>query len=456
MSVHTLYGTVRRTAAAGVAALCLVFGLPAVAHADDTPAPTLTGTLRTPDGQPIANALITVSVEPPSNALADLPEGSEVHPTDVGWAYSWEDGRFDTWIADPATLIAARDEDGLIALVLSAPTEQGQIFYRSRVVLGDDGVVRPYAEDVAADADPEERQSSMSAMLVSTNGRPAFDLVSMQVGPNETRQTPVVENGSSCPTGLICATGAALDTTDPARTDRPVYSEATVAENTLYAAPGKKWDPDIWCGGHHWYLKKSRDKIGRNVALSNQYTGANTTGTFEYKTSKNTAVEVGVTNRSNTLVGTLGMEKGKTTTAQINSEIPRNTKAEWWVSFGFNLYDLMCQNRTTGVKWWSGYTQTRPKGFTGNFSRRLWTPFTCQNKYRNIIGGKSKILVAEDKTSTRTGAFALGSSVGNLKATQKWTSTVSVGYQAVNANGFNICGYKGRWQSGVAKTREVA
>lgn len=342
-----------------------------------------------------------------------------MHATEVGWGYSWDDGSFDTWIAYPDALIAGRDEDGLISLVLTAPTDEGQVFYRSRVTLGDDGVLRPYAEDVAADGDAEQRQSSLSAMAVAPDGRAAFDLVSTQVAPAESRGTPTVQVGKDCPAGQICALGATVDSVDSARTDQPAYSASVSASNAQTSASGRTFDPDVWCGGHHWFLKKSKDVIGRNVTVADQATGAHTTGTFEYKTSKNTSLEIGVTNRAGALVTTLGMTKGSTT-ATIKGTIPKNTRAEWYVSYGFNLYDVMCPNRTTGVKWWSGYTETRAKGFTGNANRRLWTPFACNSAYRNTIGSNMEISVAKDRTSTVNGSFGVGSSTSaNLKLTRR-------------------------------------
>jgi hypothetical protein len=446
----------RRWGVVTLAVICALAATPVGASAADPVTPSLTGTLRTPTGQPIANANITVSVEPTAAQMLALPAGSEVHPTEVGWGYSWADGTFNTWIAYPDTLIAARDEDGLIALVLTAPTDEGQVFYRNRVTLGADGVLRPYADDVAADGDAEQRQSSLSAMAVAPDGRPAFDLVATQVTPTESRATVSVAAGNQCPAGMICATGAAVEATDPARTDQPAYNAAVAASNAQRSASGKTFDPDVWCGGNYWFRRKSKDVMNRNVALLDQATGAHTTGTFQYKTSKNTSVEIGVTNKSGALATTLGMSKGATTTATITGTIPKNTKAEWYVSYSFNLYDVMCQNRTTGAKWFSGYTEHRPKGFTGNANRRLWTPFTCNSTYKNSIGPSVEISVAKDKTSTFNGSFGVGSSTsGNLKVTQTWSSGVTSGYKG-DATGFNVCGYKGRWYTGVAKTREVA
>jgi hypothetical protein len=44
---------------------------------------------------------------------------------------------------------------------------------------------------------------------------------------------------------------------------------------------------------------------------------------------------------------------------------------------------------------------------------------------------------------------------GNLKLSQTWSSGVTTGYKG-DSKGFNIFGHKGRWYTGVAKTREVA
>ncbi|UQU65127.1 hypothetical protein COUCH_01880 [Couchioplanes caeruleus] len=429
---------------------------PTVARADEAPAPTLTGTLRTPEGKPIPDAVITVSVEPTADQMLALPAGSEVHPTDVGWGYSWDDGSFSTWIADPTTLVGARDADGLISLVLTAPTDEGQVFYRSRVTLGDDGVLRPFADDVAADSDAADRQAGLSAMAVAPNGRPAFDLVATQVTPTESRGTTTVAEGRDCPATMICATGSVLNESESARTDRPAYDAAVAAGNAQKSASGKTFDPDVWCGGNHWYLKKSGDVSNRNVTMADQSTGKHSTGTFEYKTTKNTSLEIGVTNRAGALVTTLGMTKGTNVNATIKGTIGKNVNAEWWVSYGLNMYDVMCQSNTTYKKWWSGYTQYRAKGFTGSSNRRTWTPFSCNSGYRNTIGPDMEISVAKEKTTTRSGAFGVGNATsGNLKATQTWSSSVGIGYKS-DGTGFDICGYKGRWYTGVTKTREVA
>ncbi|GAA2617373.1 hypothetical protein [Paractinoplanes durhamensis] len=300
------------------------------------------------------------------------------------------------------------------------------------------------------------RTPSLSAFAVGSDGLAFFDLVAAQVDPEVVLPTVTVENGSDCPPGQICAMGGPVDAPEPARTDRPAYSAEVAANNAQVSASGKTFDPDVWCGGNHWMLKKSRDVIGRNVALADQNTGAHTAAAFEYKTSKNTSLEIGVTNRSGSLVTTLGMAKGATTTATIRATMAKHGRAEWWISYGFNLYDVWCQNQRTGVKWWSGYTEYRPKGFTGNFNRRLWTPFSCSHNNFNSFGANTEISVAKEKTSTFNGSFGIGNSTsGNLKLTQTWSSGVTTTYVG-DASGFNICGYKGRWFTGVTKTEEVA
>ena len=446
----------RGWATIGLSVVCTMAALQTPARAADTPTMSLTGVLHTPTGQPIAGALISVSVEPPAAQLIGLPDGSEVYPVEIGYGSTAADGRFSAWLSDPSTMSAYRDEDGLIALVLTAPTDAGQVFYRSRVTLGADSVVRPFADDVAADADPVDRQASLSALGVTTDGRPKFDLVATQFTPTQDVPTATVAAGRDCPAGFICGTGSDDVRVVPSRTDRPDYDAAVAASNAQVSSSGKTFDPDVWCGGNYWFLRKSKDIVGRNLTMADQLTGGHTTATFGYTTSKNTTVEIGVTNRVNDLVATLGMSKGSTVSASIKGTISKNTRAEWWISYNFNLYDVMCTSNTTYQTWWSGYTEYRPKGFSGNSSRRTWVPFACNSSYKNTLGPNTEISVAKDKTTTRSGAFGVGDATnGNLKVSQTWNTSVAMGYAGDSA-GFNICGYNGRWYTGVTKTREVA
>jgi hypothetical protein len=208
------------------------------------------------------------------------------------------------------------------------------------------------------------------------------------------------------------------------------------ADTTQQASTGASaqaagsFDPDVWCGGHHWYLKKSKDVVGRNVALADVSTGSKTTGEFSYESTK-----------------------GTTASATITSRIKKNTNAEHWVSFDFNLYDVWCQNNTTFVKWWSGYTEYRVKGFSGNYSWRLWTPFACQNANKSVIGQDTDVKISDKKTTTKNAAFGFGK--GNLKATQTWTATQTVTYKKIPTidDSYTLCGDTGKYYQGVSRTR---
>jgi hypothetical protein len=64
--------------------------------------------------------------------------------------------------------------------------------------------------------------------------------------------------------------------------------------------------------------------------------------------------------------------------------------------------------------------------------------------------------VADDETTTRTGAFNVGSgTAGNLKASQTWGSTQTVTYEAIGEAGYTLCGDTGKWFTSVTKTRQA-
>lgn len=150
-------------------------GMPEIAHArvpaaavqSSTAATALTGTLKTATGAPIADAVVTVSV--------DTVSGNTITPAEVGWGYSWADGGFDTWIGFPETIAAATGTDGLVPLTITIPSATGTptVVYTGPAVVGTDGVVRPY--------DTETGTTS------------TFDLIEATYTYNPAAETPAAE-----------------------------------------------------------------------------------------------------------------------------------------------------------------------------------------------------------------------------------------------------------------------
>jgi len=482
-----------RATAIALSVSCAVVASPVAAFAAAGDA-TITGKVLTPGGAPLAGVTLEADVEPNPDQLANLPAGATVTPVPIASAVTGTSGAFTLSVTDFGPVAQAADSDGLVSLVLSAPTDDGQVFYRTRMVYTAPGRLIAYTPDVTAEATDADTTRARTTS-VSAAGVPDVVLVTLQATPNDPPTTPApapttdvpTPTPTKCPKLQICTFepngdtttgGGATDETtseatepapaepaivDAPRTDQQVYAppadslvktaDTTQQASTATAAAKKSFDPDVWCGGHHWYLKKSKDLVERNVSLADVSTGSKTTGEFSYESTKDTSLEIGVTGKNNEIVASLGMSKGKTASATITSRIKKNTNAEHWVSFDFNLYDVWCQHNTTYVKWWSGYTEYRVKGFSGNYSWRRWTPFTCQSANKNFIDQDADVKIADKKTSTKNGSFGFGSH-GSLKATQTWTATQTVTYKNIPGNtGYNLCGDTGRYYTGVSRTR---
>lgn len=458
---------------------------------------TITGKVLTPGGSPLAGVTLEADVEPNPDQLADLPAGATVTPVPVASAVTGTSGAFTLAVTDFSAVAQAADSDGLVSLVLSAPTDDGQVFYRTRMAYTAPDKLVAYEPDVTAEATDADTSRARTTS-VSAAGVPDVTLVTLQATPNDPPPTPApapttdvptpTPQPTKCPklqictfepngdstTGDITGETTSEEPTEPApaepvivdapRTDQPVYappadslvktSNTTQVSTGAAAASAKKsFDPDVWCGGNHWYLKKSKDIVERNVALADVSTGSKTTGEFIYESTKDTSLEIGVTGKKNEVVASLGMSKGKTASATITNRIKKNTNAEHWVSFDFNLFDVWCQNNITYVKWWSGYTEYRVKGFSGNYSWRPWTPFTCKDANKNLIDQDTDVKIADKKTSTKNASFGFGTHV-SLKATQTWTTTQTVTYKNIPGNnGYNLCGDTGKYFTGVSRTR---
>lgn len=369
---------------------------------------SLTGTLRAPGGKALGGVQLLASVEPTTEELLALPAGAEVRNVPIGTATTTASGQFRLRITNVEAVNEATDAEGLVSVFLTAETPEGQLFHRLQMPNPGSGQLRVQQDNPAA---------------------VALDLVTTQVTPDQK------------PDAKAAAFSAAA-TNREVRTDRPAYR----------GTPGDR-DGDIWCQGNHWYLKKSRDVVNRNVALMDQATGSRTTGSFSYATTKATSLEIGVTNRAGKLTTTLGMTKGKTTEASVEAPIGRRTKAQWWVGYTFNIYDVMCDNNS-GTTWWSGYSEYRPKKFNGNASRRSWKPFKCKSANSRALGPGFTATVSKGRTATKSAAFKMGD--GTLRASQSWGSSQTVRFHAKDdTTSYALCGSNGIWSDGVSRVRQV-
>jgi hypothetical protein len=422
----------------------------------------------------------------------DLPAGAEVSPMSVGAATTTAAGMFSLPVTDFGPVARAADDESVVSVALSAESPKGQLFYRVRMVFTAPDKLTAYQPDVDSDTDvPDASRSRITGL--GSDGIPVLNLVTTQSTPNDVAAPPPPPPAPidddprppkqpNCDKVDTCTFPTGTDTGSPdvavepvpddpepvepalgngPRTDQPVYDPPTttvkVKESGLSvdAARAKgSFNPDVWCGGNHWYLKKSKDVFYNHLTLANQATGAGTTGKFKYETTKDTSIEIGVTNRAGKFVTSLGMTKGKKESASVELPIKKNVKAEWWIGYDFHMFDVWCQSNTTFNKWWSGYTEYRPKEFSGDASRRNWAVFACNSRYRSSLGPGATAQVAAGRTATRTGSFAVGTG-GTLKVTQTWSKTTTVTYVGVGDDGYGLCGDGGKWPTGVSRTREI-
>jgi hypothetical protein len=467
--------------AAALSASLFQFTSSALAASDTS---VMTGTLVAPSGVALAGVTITASVEPNAQQMADFPAGTEVKTVPIGTAVTTAAGSFSLSTSNVQAAVTAIDDESVVAIVLTAETTEGQLFYRTRLVYKAPATLQAYQPDVDTDlADTDSTRSRITG--VNSDGIVALTLVTTTVTPNQvivstpppstepSEDLPVL-NPPNCKKTNTCLD---LDTepitgsptpgapesviVDPPRTDRPEYNPPTAVQkvkmSTLSASEASaqgSYDPDIWCGGNHWYRKKSADTVGRNVAIFDQATKSKTTGYFNYELTKSTSLEIGVTNRAGSLAATFGMSKGSSTTASVEAPIGTNTNAEWWVSYVFNIYDVMCQSNTTGAKWWSGYSEYRAKKFDGSSSHRSWTVFTCNTDNARPLGQGYTATISKGKTATKTHAFAIGGT--DLKATQGWGSSASVKFIAkTSTTSYTLCGSGGIWSDPVSRVRQI-
>jgi hypothetical protein len=429
----------------------------------------MSGTLVAPTGEALAGVTIEASVEPNAQQMADFPAGQEVSTVPIGSAVTTSEGAFSLTTTNAEAAAEAVDDESIVAIVVSAETPRGQLLFRTRLVYSDPAAFQAYQPDVDVDLAEAEPTRSRITGVHSGFGTVELALVTTSVTPNQEVVQPAPaaaelgSNASKNDEPEEAPESPDLPETVPVdspRTDRPEYDPPTLQQRVKMSGMSDKeaaarggFDPDVWCGGNHWYRKKSRDTVARNVAIFDQATASKTKGAFNYEVTKGTSLEIGVTNRAGSLVTTLGMSKGKNSSVSLESTIGRNVKAQWWVSYRFNIYDVMCDN-AAGTKWWSGYSEYRPKSFDGSSSRRLWTPFRCNTTHERGLGPGYTASISKGKTATKTRAFAMGN--GDLKASQAWGSSATMKFLAKNSStSYSLCSDKKIWSSGVSRVRQT-
>jgi len=399
------------------------------------PGPAVSGTLVSPAGQKLGGVTIKASVEPTAQQMIDLPAGAVVSTVPVGSALTSSSGAFKLQISNFKPLKKATDDESLVSIILEAETPKGQLFYRVRLVFTAGNHLRVYQPDLDSDlAVPEATRSR----IIGTAGdhAPVLALVTTQVTPTEALSP------------AILASAAGKGEVDPPRTDRPVYNPPTKG---VTAQSG--YEPDVWCQGATWTRVKSKDIADRNVSLMDQATGSKTKGSFTFETTTSTSIEVGITNQNGKLATTMGMAKGTTTSASIEAPISKKTRAEWWVGYDFNIYDYMCQS-ATGTKWWSGYSEYRPKVFNGNVGRRVWTVFKCKSANERTVPTGTTVTISKNWTATKSSAFGLGGA--SMKASQAWGSTQTVKFIANNDNtNYSLCGSTGNYLTAQSRMKQT-
>jgi hypothetical protein len=381
--------------------------------------PDIHGKVLDLDGKGLAGVTVVASVEPDASTLLEAPAGTASVPEQVGSAVTNGGGVFHLTFSNPEAVQSATLSDQTVSVILSASTPAGQVFHRVRLQATATGRYVAYEADVEADTAPSYRAALRAEGRDKSQSR--IDGVSMGV-PN------VV---------LV-----PLPSTDG----------ATAAGK---AARGS-FDPDIWCRGTggNWFFKKAAGTAGRNPALMDQATAGKTNGHFKYYSSGSTSLEMAVTNRAGDFVVATGFAKGTSTSLTLSAPISTGTNAQWWVGWDFNLYDVQCQDPTDGSQYWSGYTEYRPWRPDGSIGRRAWTPFTCNTAYQSSLVQGAEVTVAKGNTVTKSASFALGGA--NLRSQQSWSTTVEVGYKAINAStGYGLCGDGAKYPYSVSRTRQT-
>lgn len=403
----------RLAQAAGASAVAVALTVSASPAAfADTPN-TIGGTVLSPDGTPLAGVQVFASVETNAQQLPDAPVGTVSVPTVVGSSVTDASGSFSLPVTGLAAVRQASDSDGIASVILNADTPSGQVYFRTQTVLSPAGELTEYKQDAAS----------------STTGV-------------KTAQSRVLAAPGRAPRVRLVALPIHLSRAKPA-----VRGQKSVASDI---------DPTTKCSGNYSFYKKAGTS-GRNVTVLNQATGAKTTGTFKYESSKLTSLEVGLTGSDNGFVGSVGMSKGKTTSGSLELPIGKNTNAEWYIGYDFDAMDLWCGNLSTGFTYRSGYTEWRPAQWDGGGARRPWTPFTCNNSYTSTIGQGGKATYSNNVTTTKNGSFGIGKTTTlNMKLTQTWSGTQTVTYAAINADtSYVICGDGKRYVNGPARSRQI-
>ncbi|MEU8078377.1 hypothetical protein AB0B31_23395 [Catellatospora citrea] len=376
--------------------------------------PDIMGSVESWSGAKLAGVEIQALVEPDAQTINDMPAGTTSLPRVVGSAVTNAAGVFQLKITDEAAVASAGDSDGLVSVILTGQTPEGQVYFRTRMTPREQGGFVAYQPDVDGDTGAENvaqlrkegRENRQSRTTGVTNGIPQL------------RLTPLPAAKTTAP-GSVTTLG---------------------------------FDPNAWCSGNYWWYKKVEGTSGRNVTLMNQATASKTTGKFTYTSSVETSLEASVTT-SGSFAASVGMMKGTTTAMTISLPSPASTNAEWYVGFEFNLYDIWCGS-PTGAQWWSQYTEYRPWRPDGGASRRTWTPFTCNTANQSTLGPGAEVKVAKDQTVTKTGSFTTGGV--SMKAQQKWTSSAAVEYKAINATtSYGLCGDGAKYPYAVSRTRQT-
>jgi len=400
-----------KAAGASAVTVALTFPISPAAFADTRN--TITGTVLSPDGTPLAGVRVFASVETDAQQLPDAPVGTVSVPTVVGSSVTDATGGFSLPVTGLAAVRRASDSDGIASVILNADTPSGQVYFRTQTVLSPSGELTEYKQDVASSGSTVK--AAQSRTLAAPGRAPRVRLVTLPIH---------------------------LPRAKPALQGRKAVAEEV--------------DPTTKCSGNYSFYKKA-GTAGRNVALLNQATGDKTTGTFKYESSKQTSLEVGLTGAENEFIGSVGMSKGKTTSGSLLLPIGKKTNAEWYIGYDFDAMDLWCGNLSTGFTYRSGYTEWRPSQWDGGGSHRNWTPFTCNSDYRSTIGPGGTASYANNVTTTKNGSFGLGKGNAlNMKLTQTWSGTQTVTYKAINEDtAYVICGDGKKYVNGPARSRQV-
>lgn len=371
-------------------------------------APLLAGRLLAPSGQTLGGRTVTVDLLSNDSAYAAASEGALLPETRLATTTSDTQGNF-LVKANPAGLpLATMNTDGTYKLLVRSINAQGSGGYEVRVAPpSGPGPWRVVGAPSSAEADPIGTRASASRLSA-----PAGKLASLEL---------VVEQ----PTGRAGGSSA------------PILPDG---------------GQSVSCGSGSGYWEMTNQFEQRDARVQRVSTKAKTTVVYNWSRTNESRVEGALKFGSGGWVSA-GMLSVESQSGGANLYMGTNAYRDMTVAWEIRVYAEKCFNPSTGLYYYSGNQQARPRVWTGG------TGLVVPDSRDYYCDQVHIITFTGDIWVSRYNAMTYGAGITFLGLNWKTSQTNST-YEQIHykvAGGYpnaRLCG-DGSWPSESAKVQEV-